>query len=844
MEGYASRNVVLMSMTSETTGSAHAKMDSGSNPTYNPAQVPTQPGTDISDQDNKSKMQPSQVRFSSVTEEIEPSDPSASAQSAGNQPADSQKQQDEELRSLAASLQRSQLQESRLGKFSFDPVSLPSSRVASRESSDRSAREPNGSGLPSPHASPPVSTMQSPPLTPAATHSREPKTNDTASTSNATDRGPTPHSTAMTPETSPPTSASAKSKAPQSAPTSRPGSTEQLSKQGNVSQTSSHPLNASKHRAQFFIGPEGGSQEESPPVTPRDSENFTPPGAITPVGEPNDPYARSKRPPQSKNLGQLDQRFIFGGRDLRRRGQNSATFPLPRPGTPRSASASDLKASEKRSGFFSSKKDARQQEPEGKHHGHMAELKRFFKMGHKHKRNDSPSSLPKRSSRGSGKNTPYQMAPDNVPFADDHGLNSKYGKLGKVLGSGAGGSVRLLKRNSDGVTFAVKQFRERHSWETLKEYSKKVTAEFCIGSTLHHGNIIETLDIIQEGNHWYEVMEYAPFDLFAIVMTGKMVKDEVACAFKQILSGVAYLHGMGLAHRDLKLDNVVVNEHGIMKLIDFGSAVVFRYPFENDIVPASGIVGSDPYLAPEVYDEKKYDPRPTDVWSLAIIFCCMTLRRFPWKQPRVSDNSYRLFVSTPTPGTPVPDADPRRHRISRSTPDLPSSARDNQQSQPAENKNAEKKPAAPDQQNGQQESSKDQAKTSSHEDNNCPESPQDDKSTKTTSNQKHNKPTRTTSKEAPPLPASAQSSGQRQEVIKGPWRLLRLLPRESRYIIGRMLKVSVKDRASLDDVLTDEWVRNIKACQQEVSGEVIKAPGHTHILEPPSSSVPVESKAK
>jgi hypothetical protein len=59
-----------------------------------------------------------------------------------------------------------------------------------------------------------------------------------------------------------------------------------------------------------------------------------------------------------------------------------------------------------------------------------------------------------------------------------------------------------------------------------------------------------------------------------------------------------------------------------------------------------------------------------------------------------------------------------------------------------------------------------------------------------------------------------------------------------------MLKVSVKERATLDDVLTDEWVRNIKACQQEVSGEVIKAPGHTHILEPPSSAPPVPSKAK
>ena len=148
--------------------------------------------------------------------------------------------------------------------------------------------------------------------------------------------------------------------------------------------------------------------------------------------------------------------------------------------------------------------------------------------------------------------------------------------------------MRLLKRSSDGVTFAVKQFREKHSWESEKDYSKKVTAEFCIGSTLHHGNIIETMDIIQEGHRWYEVMEYAPYDLFATVMTGKMTREEIACSFLQIVNGVSYLHSMGLAHRDLKLDNVVVSEHGIMKIIDFGSATVFRYPFEEDIVLASG----------------------------------------------------------------------------------------------------------------------------------------------------------------------------------------------------------------------------------------------------------------
>ncbi|KAF9889417.1 serine/threonine protein kinase [Aspergillus nanangensis] len=782
-----------------------------------PVQMPVGENTEAVDLESKS--QPAQVRFSSVTEEIEPSNQPTSTLSP--EPVVPGRKQEDDLRSLAASLQRSQLQESRMGKFSFDPVSLPPSRVASRDSSDRSARD-NGSGLPSPHAS---LSMATPPLTPAATHSREPKTNDTSSTSHVTDRGTSVNTVVMTPETSPPTSASTKIKAPQSAPTSRPGSTDQLSRQIDVAQTSSHPHEGSKHRAQFFLGSERNSHEESPPTTPK--TEYTPPGAITPVGEPNDPYARSRRPPQPKNLAQLDQRFIFGVRDIKRRGTSSSSFP--RPGTPRSSSATDLKTSDKRSGFFGNKRD--QDASEGKHHGHMSELKRFFKMGHhKSKRGESPTSFPKKSSRSSGKSTPYQMAPDNVPFADDHGLNSKYGKLGKVLGAGAGGSVRLLKRNSDGVTFAVKQFRDRHSWETLKEYSKKVTAEFCIGSTLHHGNIIETLDIIQEGTHWYEVMEYAPFDLFAIVMTGKMVKDEVACCFKQILSGVAYLHGMGLAHRDLKLDNVVVNEHGIMKLIDFGSAVVFRYPFENDIVPASGIVGSDPYLAPEVYDEKKYDPRPTDVWSLAIIFCCMTLRRFPWKQPRVSDNSYRLFVSTPTPGTPVPDSDPKRHRAVKSTPNLPSAAHDSQQTQASE------KP-------GSSTTSSKQAPPKMEE-NHTPESPTDTKDCDSQKNGSINKPTRTTSKEAPPLPASAQSAGPRPEVIKGPWRLLRLLPRESRYIIGRMLKVSVKDRATLDDVLTDEWVRNINACQQEVSGELIKAPGHTHVLEPPSSSPPVPSKAK
>lgn len=473
---------------------------------------------------------------------------------------------------------------------------------------------------------------------------------------------------------------------------------------------------------------------------------------------------------------------------------------------------------ERRSGLFGGSKhhhgsgddsDARPSTAKQHHHGSMSELKRFFKLGGKSKdkrgQSPAPSVKGEKSSRSkkSGLMTPpLTHGSGSVPFADDHGLQSRYGKFGKVLGSGAGGSVRLMKRSTDGVTFAVKQFRARHSYETERDYNKKVTAEFCIGSTLHHGNIIETMDLVNEKGNYYVVMEYAPYDLFAIVMTGKMSREEVTCCTLQILSGVTYLHSMGLAHRDLKLDNVVVNEHGIMKIIDFGSATVFRYPFENDVVLASGIVGSDPYLAPEVYDLSKYDPQPTDVWSLAIIFCCMTLRRFPWKAPRVSDNSYKLFVSPPNDG-------PRSiTQNSQSYAELKTEGGGDDRHQ----NGAQSEPASrqPSDQRSQSHHHHHHRKDGSHSD---PVS-QENQSGASNSNNVREQP----------------------QVIKGPWRLLRLLPRESRHIIGRMLELDPKKRATLEEILDDKWIKNSQVCAQEEAGSIIRAENHEHTLEPGSGS--------
>jgi serine/threonine protein kinase len=169
----------------------------------------------------------------------------------------------------------------------------------------------------------------------------------------------------------------------------------------------------------------------------------------------------------------------------------------------------------------------------------------------------------------------------------------------------------------------------------------------------------------------------------------------------------------------------------------------------------------------------------------------MTLRRFPWKAPRVSDNSYKLFVTEPS----------EEERRSSLYPQKPySEPTSRAQSDP----NAGGEPA-------KKEGSEGGAK-SEPEDRRAASSSSSTVSTAT----------------APPT--------SQPQTIKGPWRLLRLLPRETRHIIGRMLELDPKKRATLEEVLHDPWVHHNmqsgKVCSQEWNGGIHRAEGHEHTLEP------------
>lgn len=284
--------------------------------------------------------------------------------------------------------------------------------------------------------------------------------------------------------------------------------------------------------------------------------------------------------------------------------------------------------------------------PSVKDEGTKFKLSDLLGTGPKMSRKQSAAGSAKGSEKGS---TRGSEKGDNASTAS---LFKKYGVCEKAaIGRGATAVVKLAHKwdRSEEKLYAVKEFRKRRKNETEKEYVKKLTSEFCISSTLHHTNVVETVDLVQdEQQHWCEVMEYCPGgDLYAAIKKGNMSVGEVECCFKQILQGVEYLHSMGVAHRDIKPENLLLDGRGHVKITDFGVSDVFRMCWEKKTHLSKGLCGSEPYIAPEQFEAKaEYDARLVDIWACAIVFYCMQFQEIPWRMAKnPSDSSYAQYVN-------------------------------------------------------------------------------------------------------------------------------------------------------------------------------------------------------
>ncbi|KAI1331184.1 kinase domain-containing protein [Xylariaceae sp. FL0255] len=223
-------------------------------------------------------------------------------------------------------------------------------------------------------------------------------------------------------------------------------------------------------------------------------------------------------------------------------------------------------------------------------------------------------------------------------------LVEKYGKCHEVVGRGAFGIVRISHKKVDNgeKLFAVKEFRRRPE-ESEKKYSKRLTSEFCISSSLRHPNVIHTLDLLKDQKGDYcEVMEYCSGgDLYTLVLAaGKLEVMEADCYFKQMMRGVEYMHEMGVAHRDLKPENLLLTSHGALKITDFGNGECFRMAWENSAHMVSGLCGSAPYIAPEEYVDKEFDARAVDIWACGVIYMAMRTGRHLWRLAKKGEDEF------------------------------------------------------------------------------------------------------------------------------------------------------------------------------------------------------------
>lgn len=160
---------------------------------------------------------------------------------------------------------------------------------------------------------------------------------------------------------------------------------------------------------------------------------------------------------------------------------------------------------------------------------------------------------------------------------------------------------------------------------------------------MRHPNVIHTLDLLQDAKGDYcEVMEYcAGGDLYTLVLTaGKLEVMEADCFFKQLMRGVEYMHEMGVAHRDLKPENLLLTTHGALKITDFGNGECFRMAWEKEAHMTAGLCGSAPYIAPEEYTDKEFDPRKVDVWACGVIYMAMRTGRHLWRVARKEEDEF------------------------------------------------------------------------------------------------------------------------------------------------------------------------------------------------------------
>ncbi|MGB8326303.1 MAG: serine/threonine-protein kinase, partial [Steroidobacteraceae bacterium] len=185
------------------------------------------------------------------------------------------------------------------------------------------------------------------------------------------------------------------------------------------------------------------------------------------------------------------------------------------------------------------------------------------------------------------------------------------------IGRGAFGTVLLMEDTVVDERLILKFLNPNVSQD--EEMMKRFVHELRYSRKITHENVIRIYDFLFIQGNYAISMEYFPsHTLGAEVVGDKPMPLKRAIGFGiDICNGMTVAHKIGIVHRDLKPANVLINEAGLLKVVDFGVAAVQREG-ETQLTKTGYVIGSPKYMAPEQILGKKVDPR-ADIYALGVI---------------------------------------------------------------------------------------------------------------------------------------------------------------------------------------------------------------------------------
>jgi serine/threonine protein kinase len=214
--------------------------------------------------------------------------------------------------------------------------------------------------------------------------------------------------------------------------------------------------------------------------------------------------------------------------------------------------------------------------------------------------------------------------------------------INKLIGEGAFGKVYLAHHTLLNSKVVLK---------TGFKDDPNLVREVFYHRQFKHPNITKLYEVVVSDGKIWMVMEYCPGkELYDHVLSsGRIGPDEVRKLFSQIASAVYYAHSLNCIHRDLKLENILLDKKNNAKLSDFG----FTRECEARSLLET-VCGTTVYMAPELLQKKKYDGFKVDVWALGVILYTLLYGEMPFDEDDDLKTQYKIINEEPVYKNDIP----------------------------------------------------------------------------------------------------------------------------------------------------------------------------------------------